>query len=218
MAQLLGDNHILTLQAGFQRSMFVAQPDLAARQLRDVCDRVQRFHAREAAVLLGRCAYELGWLAEERGDAAEARTAMALVVDNRKPIAEAYLTALGGNLDDAFQQARRAADGLQGEWWTKFYAADGLLFAAICADRLHRTDAALASARAALAIYEQLTMIQRATYHGRRVARTRALLAHLLARTDTAEAVTLATAAATWYRAAGGYDARLAELDTLTKR
>jgi len=218
LAQLVGDNHILTLEAGIQGSMFAERPDAAAQRLRDACQRVQRYHATEAAALISRCAYELGWLADERGDAAETRSAMQLVADNHKPIALAYLAAADGKLDDALGQARRAAAGLQSEWWNRFYAGDALLLAAVCADRLHRRSDAIAGLRAALAIYDQLTMIKQAPYHQRRVARTQALLARLVAPSDPAEARALAGAAATWYRAAGGYDAIAAEMAALASR
>jgi hypothetical protein len=208
----------LTLEAGIQGSMFAERPDVAAQRLRDACQRVQRYHATEAAALISRCSYELGWLADERGDAAETRSAMLLVADSHKPIALAYLAAADGKLDDALGQARSAAAGLQSEWWNRFYAGDGLLLAAVCADRLHRRGDAIAGLRAALAIYDQLTMIKQAPYHQRRVARTRALLARLVAPSDPAEARALAGAAATWYRAAGGYDAIAAEMTALASR
>jgi hypothetical protein len=214
LVRLLGDNHLLTLQAAIKDSMFAARPDIAADRLRDACRRVQQLHA-EAAALIDGCAYELGWLAEERGDTAEARAAMQQVGDEHRPIALAYLAAADDKLDDAIQKARGAAAGLQGEWWTRFYAGDGLLFAAICADRLHRPGEAIANLRAALAIYDELTMIQQQPYYQRRVARTRALLARLVAPSDPAEAARLAGAAAAWYRAAGGYAAIAAEMAQL---
>ena len=218
LVSLLGPNHIRTLEARYKSSVFVANRDEAASQIRDLCQRVQTFHAKEAADLVSRCAYELGWLAEERGDTAEARAAMQRVDNARKPIALAYLAAQGGKLDDAIGQARRAADGLQGEWWTKFYAGDGLLFAAICAGQLHRPKDAIANLRAALAIYDQLTVIKQAPYYLRRVARAKGLLARLVASSDPAEASQLAGDAAAWYRTAGGYDALAGELEAIARR
>lgn len=217
LVSLLGPNHKRTLEARYKSSVFAANPEVAASQIRDVCQRVQTFHAKEATDLVSRCAYELGWLAEERGDAAEARAAMQRVDNARKPIALAYLAALDGKLDDAIGQARRAGDGLQSEWWSKFYAGDGFLFAAICADHLHRTDDAISNLRTALAIYDQLTMIKQAPYYLRRVARARALLARLVAPSAPAEATQLAGAAAAWYRAAGGYDGIAGELEAIAR-
>jgi len=217
LVSLLGPNHIRTLEAMYKSSVFATRPDVAASQIRDVCHRAQTFHAKEAADMVGRCAYELGWLAEERGDTAETRASMQLVNNARKPIAQAYLAALDGKLEDAVRQARHAAEGLQGEWWTQFYAADGLLFAAICADRLHRPADAIASLRKALAFYDQLTVIKQAPYYLRRTARARALLARLVAASNPAEAKQLAGDAAAWYRAAGGYDAIAGELDAIAQ-
>jgi eukaryotic-like serine/threonine-protein kinase len=212
LVRLLGPNHIKTLEAMYKSSVFATRPDVAASQIRDVCGRVQTFHAREAADLLSRCAYELGWLAEERGDAAEARASMQRVDNARKPIAQAYLAALDGKLEEAVRQAGGMAAGAPGAWWTQFYAADGLLFAAICADRLRRPADAIASLRKALALYDELTVIKQAPYYLRRTARARALLARLLAASNPAEAKQLAGDAAAWYRAAGGYDAITGEL------
>jgi hypothetical protein len=175
------------------------------------------FHPQEAAGFVSQCAYELGWLAEERGDLIEARAAMQLVGNDRAPIARAYLDAFDGKLDDAIRQARAAAEGLRAEWWTRFYAGDGLLFAATCADRLHRRADAIANVRAALAIYDQLTVIKQAPYYLRRVARARALLARLVAPADPAEATKLAGDAAAWYRAAGGYDAIAGDLEAIAR-
>jgi len=217
LVSLLGPNHIRTLEASYKSSVFAANRDVAASQIREVCRRVQAFHAREAADLVSRCAYELGWLAEERGDLDEARASMQLVGNTRKPIALAYLAALDGQLASAVQQARSAADGLQSEWWSKLYAGDGLLFAALCAHQLHREDEAVANARSALATYDQLTVIKQAPYYLRRVARAKGLLAKLRAPSDRGEASRLAAQAAAWYRGAGGYDAVVAELDAITR-
>ncbi len=212
LAALVGPDHVLTLDSEFKAAMFTEHAGAAARRLRDMCQRVQRFHAREINGRLSECAYHLGWLAEERGDTGEARDAMHMVDDIRKPLAQAYLAALDGKLDAAIEQARSAARGLENEWWNKFFAGDGFLFAAGCAHRLGRRAAAIDNARAALAIYDQLDVIKQAPYYQRRVARTRALLAHLV---TAPEARTLAAAAAAWYREAGGYDARAAELEAI---
>src|SRR5262249_19929716 len=73
---LLGPTHIMTLEAMNKSSVFASNPGVAAARIREVCGRAQRFHAIEAADLIGGCAYELAWLAEERGDADEARAAL----------------------------------------------------------------------------------------------------------------------------------------------
>jgi eukaryotic-like serine/threonine-protein kinase len=217
LISLLGPNHIMALEAVNKSSVFAANPAVASSQIRDVCRRVQAFHAREAAELINGCAYELGWLAEERGDTAEARASMQLVGSARRPIALAYLAALDGKLDDAIAQARQGAAAMPAEWWIQLFAGDGYLLAALCADRLHRTGDAIANVRTALATYDRLTVIQQAPFFLRRTSRAKALLARLVAPADRAEASRLAEAAATWYRAAGGYDAIAGELEALAR-
>ena len=71
-------------------------------------------------------------------------------------------------------------------------------------------------ARDALAAYAGIEQIRRAPYYQRRLARARAMLAHLLAPTDRAAAAALATDALTWYRAVGGYEAVVTALAPLT--
>jgi eukaryotic-like serine/threonine-protein kinase len=221
LTALLGPNHVRTLEARWKAAAFTARPDAAAAQLRDVCQRASAYHAQASASLVSRCAYDLGWLAEERGDVREARAAMQQVTDNKAPIARAYVVALDGSPERAGRLAQAAVEGLQGAWWEKFYAGDAQLFAATCADRGGHRDDALASVRLALAIYEQLTMIRDTPSYLRRVARAKALLARLLAASarteDRAEARRLAGDAATWYRAAGGYDAIAAALEQLAR-
>jgi tetratricopeptide (TPR) repeat protein len=222
LVSLLGPNHVRALEAMYKSSVFASDPAVAASQLRDVCQRARRFAGKqvagdEVAGMIPRCAYELGWLAEERGDTAETRAAMQLVVDIRKPIAQAYLAALDGKLDEAVRDARVAAEGLQSEWWNKIFAGDGLLFAAICSERLHHRDDAIANLRSALAIYDQLTMIKQSPFYLRRVSRAKALLARILASSDRAEATRLAGEAAAWYRSAGGYDAIAGELAAIVR-
>jgi|GEM_PF-1097930 len=215
---LLGPHHVRTLEVRDKASSFIARPDAAAAEVREVFGLLAQYHAREAAPLLSRSAYDLGWLAEERGDRAEARMAMAQVSDMRAPVAHAYLAALDGDRAHAIELARTAARGLQGEWWEKVYAGDALLFAATCAEALGRRADAITSARAAFATYDGLTLIRDTPAFERRFARTQAMLARLLAPDPASrpEAMRRAGEAAAWYRATGGYDAALAALDALT--
>ena len=221
LTALLGPNHIRTLEARWKGAAFTARPDAAAAGLRDVCQRAIAYHAQASASLVSRCSYELGWLAEERGDVREARTAMQQVTDKKAAIAQAYVAALDGSSELAGRLARTAAEGLQGAWWDKFYAGDALLFAATCADRGgHRADA-LAGVGLALGIYEQLTMIRDAPSYLRRVSRAKALRARLLVSSprpaERAEARRLAGEAAIWYRVTGGYEAVAAALEQLAR-
>jgi eukaryotic-like serine/threonine-protein kinase len=216
LVAFLGPNHIMTLEAMNKSSVYATDPGVVASRIRDVCQRAQTFHRQEAAAMIDGCAYELGWLAEERGDPAEARASLPQVGGARRPIAQAYLAALDGKLDDAIGQARRGAEGLQTEWWQQLFAGDGYLLAAICADRLQRRDEAIANLRTALATYDKLTVIKQAPFYLRRLSRTKALLARLVAPANRSEAVALAGEAAAWYRSAGGYEAIAAELERIT--
>jgi hypothetical protein len=103
------------------------------------------------------------------------------------------------------------------EWWRQLFAGDGYLLAALCADRLHRTGDAISNLRTALAIYDQLAVIQQAPFYLRRTSRAKALLARLVAPSDRTAASRLAGDAAAWYRAAGGYDAIAGELEALVQ-
>jgi hypothetical protein len=222
LVSLLGPSHVRVLEAMYKSSVFASDPALATSQLRDVCQRARRvagsgIAGQEVAGMVSRCAYELGWLAEERGDAAETRASMQLVDDIRKPIARAYLAALDGKLEDAIREARGAAGGLQAGWFNQFYAGDSFLFAAICAERLHHRDEAIANLRTALATYEQITVIRQSPPYLRRVARAKALLARLIAASNHVEARKLAGEAAAWYRTAGGYDAIAGELEAIAR-
>src|SRR5262249_57309009 len=58
LAALVGPDHILTLDSAFKVAMFTAHPGAAARQLRDVCQRMQTFHAREIGEQVSLCAYD----------------------------------------------------------------------------------------------------------------------------------------------------------------
>ncbi len=214
---LLGPNHLRTLEARYKAAMFTVRPDLAAGQLREVCRLLAVYHAREAAPMLSRCTYDLGWFAEERGDAAEARAAMQQVGDMRAPVARAYLAGLDGDPAAAIALARAAAAGLQTEWWLKIYAGDALLFAATVAERIGRRSDAISNARAAFATYDELAMIRTTPAYLRRMARVNATLARLLASDPESrpEAMRRAGEAADWYRNTGGYDAALAAVESL---
>jgi len=214
---LLGPNHLRTLETRYKASAFTARPDASASELRDACRRLVVYHAREAAPVISRCHYDLGWLAEERGDVAETRAAMQQVSDMRAPVAQAYLAALDGDRPRALELARAAAGGLQSEWWLKIYAGDALLLAAQLSDRLGQRADALGHARAALATYDELVMIRDTPMAARRIARAKAVLARLLVVDPAAqpEAMRLAGEAADWYRDTGGYDAALAALRAL---
>jgi hypothetical protein len=75
----LGPDHVMTLDARLKASIFIADPARAAALLRDLRDRYRRSHPTTAASRIHLCAYQLGWLAEERGDLAEERAELAAI-------------------------------------------------------------------------------------------------------------------------------------------
>src|SRR5262249_49756222 len=100
------------------------------------------------------------------------------------------------------------------DWWLRFSAIDAELLVAIARDRLRDARRALAALRRALAVLDDPRFNHGAAYTLRRLARVRASLARHLA--PSAEAAQLAAAAIAWYRDAGGYDERIAELAPIT--
>jgi hypothetical protein len=215
LTRLLGAYHRKTLDVRLQAAFFIAEPQRAAAELRELCGLYERFQAEVAAGTISACVFELGWLAEERGDRAEARAAMARVRDTEGPLremADAYRAMLDGKLAEAAAAARRVGERYRSESWEQFDAASAYLLAATCELAGHHSAAAVVDARAALALFEQLSSLSRTANYQRRLARTRALLAGLVAQP---EARRLANDALGWYRGAGGYDAVVARLAML---
>ena len=182
--------------------------------MRDPCERLRTYHPTIQGTL-DNCTFELGWLAEERGDVTEGRAMMARVGHDRVELARAYLDAWDGKLDSAATRAHRYAAAITGEWWQMKLAANGFLVAAQWFDKLGRRSDAIADADRALAILDGLPTLAQTAHFERRRARTRALLARMIAATNPARAHELATLAAQWYRTAGGYDAIATEMETL---
>ena len=181
LSRVLGPNHRKTLDARFQASFFIIDPARAEADLADVCALYQRFHAEVTAVTIGNCEFELGWLAEARGDRATATHAMQQVPDvpgsgSVASMAHVYLLALADKPDDAIAAARSLADGLREQSWTRFNAADAYRFIAELERTLGRRDAAIADARAAIALFDQLPHLAHFAHFQRRVARARAVL------------------------------------------
>jgi tetratricopeptide (TPR) repeat protein len=179
LARELGVNHRKTLDVRFQAAFFIEDSTRAEAELRDLCAIYQRFHASVASDTIANCFYELGWLAEARGDRAGARAAMTQVptMDGpAPPMAAAHLLALSGKPDEAIIAARRVAEAYREQAWGRFNAADAYLFIAQREGELGRRAAAIADARAALALFEQLPHLARMPHYQRRVACVRALL------------------------------------------
>lgn len=218
LARLLGAHHRKTLDVRFQAAFFLADPRRAAAELDELCTLYRRYHPMVAQGTIANCMFELGWLAEERGDTAAARAAMQQVapIDGPLPFAaRAYLLALDGKLAEAAVAARAAGDRFRSESWARFNAADAYRLAAACNAELGRLAQARDDARAALELFEELAFLARMPNYQRRLARTRALLARIA---PMPQAARHASDAAAWYRSAGGYDERVHELDAIAAR
>src|SRR6185295_14150773 len=127
-------------------------------------------------------------------------------------------------LDDKPAQAARTmvtlADDLEHrpEFWMRTYSADARLLVARSELQLDHREVAVGHLERTLATLSSTANVIGATAgHRRRVARVEALLARALLATDRSAAARHAGAAADWYRTAGGYDARLAEMTAIVK-
>jgi hypothetical protein len=212
----LGENHPLTLEARLSAAMFTNDRNAAAASLRDTSERLLRLHPhlRETA---DDYIYELGWLAEERGDTDEARRAFTAVRQAANArVAAGYLALLDGKLDAAVRSMEALGRELEAspDYWVRVAASDAYMVAATSAAKLGRDADAIASLTRALPLLEKIDDMPP---YRRRLARCRATLARLLASREPRRARELADLAGTWYRSAGGYDRELAALDALAR-
>jgi tetratricopeptide (TPR) repeat protein len=215
LANLLGPDHVMTLDAELQASIFVANPDAAAAELDRLCERYRRFHPTTTQSRTALCTYQLGWLAEERGDRATARTELTRIPADGGPqdlVGRAIRSYLADAPDQALREARDAIGRLQGQWWTQIYAVDALIVAAAAHVRRGHPDDAIASLRQALTLLDGLAAVEAGADRPRRLARVRAQLAILEATRNRPAAQRHAEAAIAWYRLVGGYDAQIAAL------
>jgi hypothetical protein len=143
---------------------------------------------------------------------------MAAGDDANAELARIYLELLDGRVAAATTAAGAMAARLRADpsWWVRFYAINALIIVAIGADELRDPARAVTALRSALALLEDPHFPTSATWIRRRIERAHAMLARHLAPSDRAAALPLAEAALAWYRRAGGYDAIVAELATIT--
>ncbi len=184
LTALLGENHRKTLDVRFQATVFIADAQRAETELREVCGLYRRYHAVVARDTIANCLFELGWLAEARGDVVATRAAMQEVPDAEGPLramANAYLLAADGKLAEAAAMARTLGDAYRAQSWARFNAADAYRFSAECEAKLGHREAALAQTQLALELFEQLAELAPMQHYQRRVTRTRVLLARLKA-------------------------------------
>jgi hypothetical protein len=218
---VLGPNHPNALAARVVAAMLTRNPAAAAAQYQVACDGYRRWHP-DRVRALAECAFERGWLADERGDLAGARAAMQLAAaDPLSPtqrakgaIAAAYLAITGGGDPRAGAEAaqRLAEEGAPAdEWWMRGEAGYSYATAALGWQRAGKPGDAERCWTTALGLLENLHQ----PIFDRLLARVRAALAHRWATSRPEDARRLADSAVAWYRAAGGYDAAIAALAPL---
>ena len=108
-------------------------------------------------------------------------------------------------------------DSLDGAkaWFDRNVGANAYLVSAIAYRKLGNTARAITVLRHILEIYKDPSFNTAASYNKRRLARTRAMLARLLAASDPETAKSLAQEALAWYRQAGGYEAVIVDLEAI---
>ena len=211
LVRQLGPDHPALLGVRVNGAMLLRHPDQALAALRDPCLRFTKLHPHltEKATI---CWFEIGWLAEERGDAAETRAAMSAVgPGSKKRIAQAYLAMLDGKHAEAADQMQVLATELLASKAPsdRLRGATALIVVAISQRELGQRVRAIATLRRAEAVLVDLPSRTWMVLYQRYLARIRANLARLT--NDPAKA----RAAADWYRSAGGYEALVTELDAI---
>jgi hypothetical protein len=214
LADALGADHPLALEARIRAAMFVENPGRARAMLRDVCGRYRRLHP-HLIERAGQCAYELAWFAEEHGDAAEASSNLTTFgpeqVEAR--VAAGYRLLLAGEFADASRAMGVLADdlGTQPHFWYRWRGVDALIIVAIAQHRLGDLALERTTLERALVVAGAFDGLKPTTFYQRRLARIHLMLARI-----SAQPAEHARAALAWYRAAGGYDELVAELEPLT--
>lgn len=216
IAAVVGADHPLTIDVRIKAAMFVENPQRASELLRNACSRYRELHP-HLTEKVTQCSYELAWLAEERGDEAELRTALAAANHPKNAetrIGKGYLRLAAGDAAGAARDMLVFADELsagQG-FWSSWRSVDALIVAAIAEHRLGDRARETMLVDRALGAIAKLDGIATTTFYKRRLARLHAMRARL-----GGAATVHAAAAATWYRVAGGYEALVAELDALIR-
>lgn len=215
----LGPDHPRTLDARLLVGLLTRNPRVAAHRLQDACDRYRSMHS-HLAIQVAHCTFEVGWLAAELGDPVAAAAAMRRVASSstedrdKAEIAAGFAEVLAGSAGGAALvrlQDRAIRLAARDDWYDRVNGADAYAAAAVGWEALGRGGDAASAWTAALAILERVDL----PVYERRLARARAAAArHLVAR-DRDVARRHAGAALAWYRAAGGYDRDVRELEAI---
>lgn len=221
ITRLLGPHHPGALAAQTTVAMFTANADMAQSRARTTCDRYLTYHPHLQQEVVD-CAYLLAWLADGRGDSAEAVRWMQIAArtsTDEAKIARAYVRvaekdrAVVEELDAMAQELRASPT-----WWRRTWASDAGLLAGRGWSQRGESARARASLETALAVIEETNQIQANSFHRRRLARVRAELALVVAASAPVRARSLAEEALSWYQRAGGYDAIVARLLPVLER
>ncbi len=221
--------HPVGLAARITAAQLETDPRRAAAGLAPSCTQLGALHPEHGAEII-QCQYQLGWLAIERGDLAQARQAFERAVARARPgaepdletpelrLARAYVELLAGRLDGAARrlaEATAALGPLDGAaWWRLGDAADVLLARGELASRTGRLRDARASFAAARQHLENVLVTSSVPRFTRRLAYARARLVRSWpAGQVPAEARRDGEAAIAWYRSAGGYADAIAALE-----
>jgi hypothetical protein len=214
----LGADHPITLGLQELEALAIADPGAAAAALEPACTGFSELYPHLTAQI-SECWYERAWLAVDRGDGATAAAAFARVTEDEalRAVATEYVAL---DRDPLGAATRLAALGERDRdataWWLHESAGDAFAAAATGFARAGRATRARECLEAAVAVLAKVEPFHPIANTQRRIARARARLAGALAGTDPARARALATAAAAWYRAAGGHADDLAALAAIT--
>jgi eukaryotic-like serine/threonine-protein kinase len=221
----LGARHPRVLAARISAAQLETDRQLSRDQLAPPCDLLAELQPEHRGEIIT-CQYQLGWLAFERGDARRAHVAFTRAVASERPgvkpstidLARAHLDLLADRTAEAARRvdAVRAAIGPldQATWFAKVDAADAMMLAGTLARQAGRPDDARAAFDDARRTLEAVRVANDLPRNARRLAFARASLVRISGPGPLApEARSHATAAIAWYRAAGGYDDVIAELE-----
>ncbi len=211
---VLGADHPRALDARIRAAMFVENPMQARPSLETACGRYRLLHP-SLVMRAAQCAYELAWFAEEAGDDAAAAVELAKIEPSQfeARIAHGYELLVTGKLAGASREMVAMGEQLAKEshFWLRWRGVDAYLVAALAQHRLGDRELERKSLDNALMAISALEGLKTTTFYQRRLARIHLLLARIVP--DPEEHARTALA---WYRAAGGYDAVVAELEAVT--
>jgi hypothetical protein len=176
--------------------MFVEDHRRAAQIIDDTCRTYLALHP-HLVERVGHCVYEQGWLAEERGDRADARAAFAAFPESdllERPLARGYLALLDGKPDAAGMRALAESYAARSDVWSKWRAVDAWIVVALSDPAGER-----AALESALAAVDRLGEFAKTTF----VKRRRGRILRRLVELGDRDPVHLADARA--WAALGGY-------------